>query len=734
MRVPLSDRATGFQAVWAHDGHDRTDDARSTPPTSARPDSRREGPVRRAAGRLLRPILACALLALLTLAALGSGPGAAAAEQGTLALPADVLEMAAKGHLEALYDPTGALTFDAVRAEGSRFAPLPGNFNASYVPKGAWWVRLRLAPEPGANGEWWLVITAPYTDHIAVYAPDQAADGTIARHQHKETGAMVPARARDLFTFTNVVRLHLPATETSEVYLRLSGNRALNAQLTLWRLPELARHLTLSVLVFSLGVGAAIITSIGTLVMAMWLRSAQFAWYSAYVGSVSLVFLGNGGFGQVLLHAWDPGDVVTLQNMVGCFATMAGAFMARALFRTRERARIIDVLIQVLGYSAAVCIPISTLGYYKVVAPYLMLGILGLALVSPWLALQQVRHREPAGVWYFFGFTCYCAATIWFSLVVLGFAPLTDFLSWGYQTAGFLHMAAIFAGLASAMRAGSRVRRRLESQLLAIARSNERQLEMAVAERTASLNEEVEARRRAEDALQRALKEQRNFLVMVSHEFRTPLSTMRLAVTVLERGLGTGMSALRRESDKVGRAVTRLSNLIDTFLADEWLEHSAMLLRHRPVEMGALVAEVVREHASHAPGRVFLGPCAETVIEGDAVLLRTVLDNLVGNALKHTDGPVIASIAAVDAGVLIEVADRGRGVPEAEREEIFERYYRSPSTVTRPGTGIGLYLARLIVEQHAGWIKVSDGSEGGSVFKVWLPCRPGLDRPTARKG
>ncbi|QTL03293.1 sensor histidine kinase [Aquabacter sp. L1I39] len=674
------------------------------------------------------------MLALLVLAALLPSQRAAAAEHGVLALPSNVLEVPAKGHLEALYDPTGALSFEEVRAQGGRFAALPGNFNASYVPKGAWWVRLRLAPEPGANGQWWLVITAPYTDHIAVYAPDQDADGTLMRNRHKESGAMVPARERDLFTFTNVVRLQVPAGETSEIYLRLSGNRALNAQLTLWRLPELARHLTLSVLTFSLGVGAAIITSIGTLVMAAWLRAPQFGWYGAYVGAVSLVFLGNGGFGQVLLSSWDPGDVIRLQNMVGCFSVLAGAFMVRGLFRTREGARIIDALLKALGLFSALCVVASAFGYYKVVAPYLMLGILGLALVSPWLALQQVRHREPAGLWYFVGFTSYCAATIWFSLVVLGVAPLTDFLGWGYQTAGFLHMAAIFAGLASSMRAGSRARRRLESQLLALSRSNERQLEFAVAERTAALNEEVEGRRRAEDALQRALKEQRNFLVMVSHEFRTPLSTMRLAVTVMERGLGTGMSALRREVDKVGRAVTRLSNLIDTFLADEWLEHSAMMLQHRPVDMGALVADVVHDQGSQAPGRVFLGPCPQTVIEGDAVLLRTVLDNLVGNALKHTDGPVTASLAPADDGVLIEVADRGRGVPEAEREEIFERYYRSPSTVTRPGTGIGLYLARLIVEQHAGWIKVGDRSEGGSVFKVWLPRQPGLDRPTAREG
>ncbi len=647
----------------------------------------------------------------------------ARAQGAELALPVDAGSVPARGYLEAFFDPTGALTEADVRSSTIAFSPLPGNFNASYTPRGAWWLRLKVQPQAGGAGNWWLEITAPYTDAISAYVPEVAADGAL-QSVRKSAGMLLPARERDLFTFTNVVQLSLPAAQASDIYLRLSGSRALNAEITLWRLPELMRHLALSVLVFSLGVGAAGITAVGALIIAAWLRSAVFAWYGAYVGSVAVVFLGNGGFGPVVLEGWDPAHILWLQNINGCFSVLAGAFMARAIFGTRQRARAADVFIHVLGALAVVGMVASAFGQYTLIAPYLMVGILILALLTPWLAVQQIRAREPAAVFYFIGFTSYSAASIWFALVVLGLAPFTGFMSWGYQTVGLLHMAAIFAGLASAMRAGARQRQNLEVQLLAASRRNARHLEQAVAERTSALHEEIEARRRAEEALRRALKEQRNFLIMVSHEFRTPLSTMRLSVSLLEESIAPDNAAPRRELDKIGRAVLRLSNLIDTFLAEEWLEQNAMLIQRRSIDLAALAGDVVRDHAAHAPERLSLHASGSVEIEGDGVLLRALIDNLVGNALKHTQGPVRVSVASHPTGALLRVTDCGEGIVETEREEIFERYYRSPGAVSRPGAGIGLHLVRLIAQRHGGQVSVHDAPEGGSVFEALLPHSP----------
>jgi signal transduction histidine kinase len=643
-------------------------------------------------------------------------------EASPLPLDGQVRNVSGTGHIETFYDPQGTLSVEQACAPTTPFTPISGNFNGSYTPKGAWWLRLKVEPGPAAGGAWWLEIFAPYTDRIDAYVPDADADDTVAV-RHKEAGALKPFGEREWPTFTNILRVELIAGQPADLCIRLSGKRALNARLVLWRQADLVGWLTLNILVVSLAVGAALIVSVGALIIAAWLRSASFGWYGVYVGAVSLNFLANSGFWPVLLPSLEPASLLRIQSMVGCFSIMAGAFMARAIFRVPAHAPIANKIILAIGIVAGASIPASALGYYGIVAPYLMAGILILALLGPWLAVRMLLRGEPAAMWYLVGFSAYCAATIWFALVVLGLAPLNDFLEWGYQSAGLLHMAATFAGLASALQAGMRERQRLEAELLQASQRNMLELERAVEQRTAALNEEVGARRRAETALLKALKEQRNFLGMVSHEFRTPLSTLRLSVTLLERGVEAVDEALKREVEKMRRAILRLSGLIDTFLAEEWLERAAMTIQRRTLDIGALTADVVREHAAHAQGRIERADCPPITIEGDPVLLRTVVDNLVGNALKYTEKGIFVSVTRQDGGALICVEDRGPGIPAGERDEIFDRYYRAPEAVTKSGTGLGLHLVRLIVEKHGGHVRLTDAREGGSRFEAWLPER-----------
>lgn len=662
-------------------------------------------------------------IALLWLLALAAFIGMAIpVEASPLRLDGQARSVSGTGHLETFYDPEGTLGVEQACAPTTPFTSIPGNFNGSYTPKGAWWLRLKVEPGPAAGGIWWLEIFAPYTDRIDAYVPDADVGDTISV-RHKEAGALKPFDAREWPTFTNVLRMELVAGQPADLCIRLSGKRALNARLVLWREADLVGWLTLNILVISLAVGAALIVSLGALIIAAWLRSAAFGWYGVYVGAVSLNFLANSGFWPVLFRSVDPSSLLRLQSMVGCFSVMAGAMMARSIFGAPAHAPIANKVILAIALWAAVCIPVSALGYYGVVAPYLIVGVFTLALLGPWLALRMLLRREPAAMWYLVGFTTYCAATIWFALVVLGLAPLNDFLEWGYQSAGLLHMAATFAGLASALQAGMRERQRLEAELLQASQRNMLELERAVEQRTSALNEEVGARRRAETALLKALKEQRNFLAMVSHEFRTPLSTLRLSVTLLERGVEAADEALKREVEKMRRAILRLSGLIDTFLAEEWLERATMTIQRKLLDIGALTADVVRELAAHAQGRIVRAECLPIRIDGDPVLLRTVVDNLVGNALKYTDGSIFVSVSERDAGVLICVEDQGPGIPADQREEIFDRYYRAPEAITKSGTGLGLYLVRLIVEKHGGHVRLTDARDGGSRFEVWLPER-----------
>ena len=124
-------------------------------------------------------------------------------------------------------------------------------------------------------------------------------------------------------------------------------------------------------------------------------------------------------------------------------------------------------------------------------------------------------------------------------------------------------------------------------------------------------------------------------------------------------------------------------------------------------------------------------------IRGDEVRLRQVIDNLIGNAIKYSPkgGEVRITGAFDDDNVTVSVKDQGVGLPQDEQERIFERFYRVDDALSRKtqGTGLGLYLARAVIEAHHGKIWVNSVFGQGSTFTVSIPCYPpiatGLTRP-----
>lgn len=243
-----------------------------------------------------------------------------------------------------------------------------------------------------------------------------------------------------------------------------------------------------------------------------------------------------------------------------------------------------------------------------------------------------------------------------------------------------------------------------------------------------------QARDDAETALdvqKRAMSEQRNFLAMVSHEFRTPLSIISSSADSL--------AALHPEEEsrltRINRAVLRMQGLIDTCLAHEWLESATQARRSDRVEIVPLLQRLAEEVRALHPDRVLdldLSALAEDarcpdgpVITGDATLLSVVFSNLVENAVKYSPAPAPIRLEAAverDDILTLRVSDSGIGITPEERERIFEKFFRSTRTERTPGAGLGLYLARQIIGAHDGDISLENPASGtGTVFRVCLP-------------
>jgi signal transduction histidine kinase len=217
---------------------------------------------------------------------------------------------------------------------------------------------------------------------------------------------------------------------------------------------------------------------------------------------------------------------------------------------------------------------------------------------------------------------------------------------------------------------------------------------------------------RAANRIERLVSAQRDTLASASHELRSPLARMRVAVELLA---GNGREELR---DQVARDIAELDELIDELLLASRLDAAVEVEQPEPVDLLALLAEEANRIDADVSGDA-------AVIEGNARMLRRLFRNLLENAQRHGDPATIkANVRSLaTGGVQIRVTDAGPGVAEAERERIFEPFYR-PAGIREGGVGLGLALVRRIAQHHGGDACCLKLEGGGTCFQVDLGTRP----------
>ncbi|WP_085553874.1 sensor histidine kinase [Azospirillum agricola] len=229
------------------------------------------------------------------------------------------------------------------------------------------------------------------------------------------------------------------------------------------------------------------------------------------------------------------------------------------------------------------------------------------------------------------------------------------------------------------------------------------------------------------DRLQTETKEmaqqQRQFVLMVSHEFRTPLAIVDSASQMLEIEPNLPASAGPRVR-KIRNAVRRMLHLIDRCLADDRLDSVARTVTGR-FDLAALLMEMMAERGSASPNHHFeiRGCSRPLVIPGDRDLLAVVFSNLLENAVKYSPGGghIRLSLAQEDVQAVVRVEDEGIGVNAADSPRIFDKYFRASNAAGTTGAGLGLHLARRILGAHGGAVAVASEPELGSTFTVRLP-------------
>ena len=219
--------------------------------------------------------------------------------------------------------------------------------------------------------------------------------------------------------------------------------------------------------------------------------------------------------------------------------------------------------------------------------------------------------------------------------------------------------------------------------------------------------------------------QQKNFMMAVTHELKTPIAVTKLSLETLQRHQLEETKKNKIISEAINET-ERLDTLCDNILLSSQLDAGGYKVTKQLFNLSDVVFHAVASFKKRYPERIIHQNIAEDVFcYGEEFLIRLVINNILGNAIKYTksDTPIEVDCNEVDQFVQINIKDQGEGIPDALKSKIFERFYRLEDERTRKakGTGLGLYLSAQIIKDHNGKIVLNNNFPTGSNFVVQLP-------------
>lgn len=224
---------------------------------------------------------------------------------------------------------------------------------------------------------------------------------------------------------------------------------------------------------------------------------------------------------------------------------------------------------------------------------------------------------------------------------------------------------------------------------------------------------------------------QTDIVAAVSHEFRTPLTSMRQISAALSEGRVPEESRRQAYYDALTRATSRLHRLVEDLLDFGRMEADAMQFRMEPLDLGALAGEIASDFQGESSAKEFtihtsLG-ADPTLVQGDPEALRRALWNLLDNAVKYSgeSREVWLRMSSNGGEVCVSVQDNGLGIPIDEQPDVFQKFFRGAASRQYRiyGSGIGLAILNHIVQAHGGRVTLESRPGAGSTFSVHLPVK-----------
>ncbi len=239
------------------------------------------------------------------------------------------------------------------------------------------------------------------------------------------------------------------------------------------------------------------------------------------------------------------------------------------------------------------------------------------------------------------------------------------------------------------------------------------------------LEHSLRVEREVSDELRRLSDMKDRFLAAVSHDFRSPLASIRGFASTLLRTARISDDERTEFLERISASALKLERIVNDLLDVDRLSKGVMELDARSTDVGSRVAEIV-EGWGAIEDRAISVEAVSVMARADVPKLERMVENLLANAVKHTPPGtrVWVKVAEAEGGALISVEDDGPGIPDALKTTIFEPFLQAPGQGANPGVGIGLSLVKMFAELHGGTVWVGDRPLGGAAFRIFLPADP----------
>lgn len=627
-----------------------------------------------------------------------------------------------------LQDTTTARTIaEVAEMPPAAFAPLAGKRPRVGADRPLW---LRICLPDGARDHV-LAILPPYLQQITLYTP---AENGFEAHTRVRYGA---SGQDDVDYRSAAFLLSATGNATSQWFVEMRSVRTMTPEITLLEATAWSRFVARDYALFGLYLGMLLLAATVNLLFWLHQRDRIHLRYAFAILAIAAYSATVGGY----LTQWLSGTPPWLHESLtsGSYAASAALLTLFLLdaFRMRlyypvlyQLGRLAFVAFGVLGLLAALHIDLGFDPYRAMLRMSLVCIVLGSVMTLHAL----LRHRSVR---------IYALAMLPLLLGLLANSmshrvqALSPVISDQLPHLGALaHLILLNLGLARRAQRNERMRHRAQAAALRAAQASEHELQLRIEDRTLELrtanlqlmheiDERTAAQMRVRETLEgerRTAHRERQLLAMLSHELRTPLAVIDTAAQSLANGLREVPPLFTKRIERIRHSVSRLSSLAHNMLTrDRLSEPSRLYLRAHDLRATLnnrlATGEAAQRIRVHVPDEAVL-------VTIDPELIDIAVSNLVGNALKYSppDQPVDLHLYTSADEVIIEVSDRGPGIPDDARELLFDRYFRVDAEWQPDGTGLGLYLSREIARRHGGDVELAPPREGGgSTFLLYLP-------------